>query len=164
MADEDDIKPDAADAPVEGNGVAEAPADAAPTIPQESEESGLAEDATDSSEDVSGAEAEESAATASPDEAEATLEGTDSAVEQSAGADTEAEDTASPEEAESPPAEVETESGDDEELVEANLPPPGPPLPEEPKDDCPKCPGGGAPASRRRTRPLLRTRFRRDAT
>ena len=146
MADEDDIKPDAADAPVEGNGVAEAPADAAPTTPQESEESGLAEDATDSSEDVSGAEAEESAATASPDEAEATLEGTDSAVEQSAGADTEAEDTASSEEAESPPAEVETESGDEEELVEANLPPPGPPLPEEPKDDCPKCPGGGAPA------------------
>ena len=69
MADEDDIKPDAPDAPVEGDGVADAPADAAPSLPQESEESGLAEDATESIEDVSGAGAEESAPTASPDEA-----------------------------------------------------------------------------------------------
>ena len=92
MADEDDIKPDAPDGSVEGDGVAEAPADAAPSLPQESEESGLAEDATDSAEDVSVAAAEESAATASPDEAEADLEGTDSAVEQSAGTGREAED------------------------------------------------------------------------
>ena len=75
MADEDDIKPDAADGSVEGDGVADAPADAAPSLPQESEESGLAEDATESIEDVSGAGAEESAPTASPDEAEADLEG-----------------------------------------------------------------------------------------
>jgi chemotaxis protein MotB len=34
----------------------------------------------------------------------------------------------------------------EEETVEENLPPPGPPPPEEPKDDCPKCASGGAPA------------------
>ena len=39
-----------------------------------------------------------------------------------------------------------SEEGSDEETVEENLPPPGPPAPEEPKDDCPKCAGGGAPA------------------
>ena len=38
------------------------------------------------------------------------------------------------------------EDDTEEDVVEANLPPPGPPLPEEPKDDCPKCAGGGAPA------------------
>ena len=146
MADEDDIKPDAPDAPVEGDGVADAPADAAPSLPEESEESGLAEDATESIEDASSAAAEEAATAASPDEVEADLEEIDSAAEQAAGTDTEAEDTASSEEAESQPTEAETEAGDDEELVEANLPPPGPPLPEEPKDDCPKCKGGGAPA------------------
>ena len=146
MADEDDIKPDAPDAPVEGEGAADAPADAAPSLPQESEESGLAEDAAESVEDASSAVVEESATAASPDEVEADLDGIDSAAEQAAGTDTEAEDTTSSEEAEAQPTEVDTESGDEEELVEANLPPPGPPLPEEPKDDCPKCPGGGAPA------------------
>ncbi len=34
----------------------------------------------------------------------------------------------------------------EEELEETDLPPLGPPPPEEPKDDCPKCAGGGAPA------------------
>ena len=47
--------------------------------------------------------------------------------------------------AESEDLEADAEDSEDE-TVEENLPPPGPPLPEEPKDDCPKCASGGAPA------------------
>ena len=47
--------------------------------------------------------------------------------------------------AESEDLEVDAEDSE-EETVEENLPPPGPPPPEEPKDDCPKCASGGAPA------------------
>ena len=43
-------------------------------------------------------------------------------------------------------AESEDLEADAEDSVEENLPPPGPPPPEEPKDDCPKCASGGAPA------------------
>ena len=41
---------------------------------------------------------------------------------------------------------VGSEEEADEGAVDEDLPPPGPPKPEEPKDDCPKCAGGGAPA------------------
>ena len=47
--------------------------------------------------------------------------------------------------AESKDLEADAEDSE-EETVEENLPPPGPPPPEEPKDDCPKCASGGAPA------------------
>jgi chemotaxis protein MotB len=69
--------------------------------------------------------------------------------------DTESADvTESAESAESSDAGDSAESEDsdgsaedsEEEAVDEDLPPPGPPKPEEPKDDCPKCAGGGAPA------------------
>ena len=151
MADEDDIKPDAPETEAaSGDGVA-APGDA--PVPRELADSEVAEGAEDAAsleQDASAPEASANPEPVDPPATEAEATAPDAASEGDAIAEpsaaSEAGDAAPPEEgAAEETAEGDAES-DEEALVEANLPPPGPPKPEEPKDDCPKCAGGGAPA------------------
>ena len=161
MADEDDIKTDAADPAAEAEVVAEA-GDGAVPPPKEPEENDLAADATEVQEDLPpvvadesglidsliepdadiGSGADEVAAEAEPavDESSETEE--DAAPPAEASDAEPSEGTVSGEEGEAPEGEGDAEPEEEQ----ADLPPPGPPKPEEPKDDCPKCAGGGAPA------------------
>ena len=138
MAD-DDIKPDAEDSAEKGEAVAAEtaaegdqgaaddtakPADAAAPSLSDSDDDGADETAA---EDGASGDGDDAVAAESPDL-------TESAESRGAGDSAESESS-------------ETDSdGSEEETVEEDLPPLGPPPPEEPKDDCPKCPGGGAPA------------------
>jgi chemotaxis protein MotB len=151
MADDDDIKPDAPETVAAAGDVAAAAGDA--PVPREPEEGEVAEAAEDATGAEGGAPEPEASATSEsvgPPATEAEATAPDAVSE----GDAIAEPAAASEEGDAVPPEEgaaeETAEGDaesdEEALVEANLPPPGPPKPEEPKDDCPKCAGGGAPA------------------
>ena len=151
MADDDDIKPDAPETAAAAGDVAAAAGDApVPREPEEGEVAEAAEDATGAEEGAPEPEASATSESVGPPAIEAEATAPDAA----SGGDAVAEppavsedgDAAAPEEGaaeETPEGDAES---DEEALVEADLPPPGPPKPEEPKDDCPKCAGGGAPA------------------
>jgi len=151
MADDDDIKPDAPETAAAAGDVAAAAGDA--PVPREPEEGEVAEAAEDATGAEGGAPEPEASATSEsvdPPATEAEATAPDAASEGDAVAEppavSEDGDAAAPEEGaaeETPEGDAES---DEEALVEADLPPPGPPKPEEPKDDCPKCAGGGAPA------------------
>ena len=162
MADEDDIKPDAADPAAEAEVVAEAGDGAAPP-PKDPEENDLAADATEAAEDLPPIAADESELIDSLVEPDADIDS--GADEVAAEAEPSVDESSETEEDATPPAEAsdaepsegeaasgeegeapETEGDAEPEEEQADLPPPGPPKPEEPKDDCPKCAGGGAPA------------------
>lgn len=147
MADEDDIKTDAADPAAEAEVVAEA-GDGAVPPPKDPEENDLAADATEVAEDLPPVAADESELIDSLIEPDADIGA--GADEVAAQAEPAADESLETEEDAAPPAEAsdaEPSEGDAEpEEEQADLPPPGPPKPEEPKDDCPKCAGGGAPA------------------
>ena len=149
MADEDDIKPDAADTAAPEGDVAGATAN--PPVPREPADSEVvegAEDAASLEQDASAPEASVNPEPVDPPATEAEATAPDAASERDAVAEppaaSEDGDTAPPEVG-AEAAESEAES-DEAAPEEADLPPPGPPKPEEPKDDCPKCAGGGAPA------------------
>ena len=142
MADEDDIKSDAAGAPGD---VPEGAGDVAtPREPEEGQVAESAEDIAGAEEDVSAPEASANPESDDPPAAEVdAVEPEPEPTEPSAAS--EGGDTSPTEEGAAEAEEGSAES-EEEAPVEANLPPPGPPKPEEPKDDCPKCAGGGAPA------------------
>jgi len=151
MADEDDIKPDAPETEAASGDVVAAPGDApVPREPEAGEVVEGSEDAAGAQEDASAPDASANPEPVDPPATEAEATAPDAASE----GDAIAEPSAASEEGDAVPPEEgaaeETAEGDaesdEEALVEANLPPPGPPKPEEPKDDCPKCAGGGAPA------------------
>jgi chemotaxis protein MotB len=143
MADEDDIKPDAPETEAASGDVVAAAGDA--PVPREPEAGELvegSEDAAGAQEDASALEASANPEPVDPPAAEADAvepESTEPAAA-SEGGDT------SPTEEGAAEAEEGNAESDEEAPVEPNLPPLGPPKPEEPKDDCPKCAGGGAPA------------------
>jgi len=151
MADDDDIKPDAPETAAAAGDVAAAAGDApVPREPEEGEVAEAAEDATGAEEGAPEPEASATSESVGPPAIEAEATAPDAASED----DAVAEPPAASEDGDAAPSEEgaaeETPEGDaesdEEALVEADLPPPGPPKPEEPKDDCPKCAGGGAPA------------------
>jgi chemotaxis protein MotB len=138
MADEDDIKSDAAGAPGDvPEGAGNVPT---PREPEEGQVTASAEDIAGAEEDVSAPEASANPKSDDPPAAEA-----DAVEPAEPSAASEGGDTSPTEEGAAEAEEGSAES-EEEAPVEANLPPPGPPKPEEPKDDCPKCAGGGAPA------------------
>jgi len=168
MADEDDIKPDAADAAAEGDGIAE-PVGAGDAPPREADDGEVAEEVAAVAEEPPPEADEDPAAVESGDQAETEVAADEPAAEQATetedepaaeqavetenepaaaeSADTEGSDASPAEEADGQAAEGDTEAENpDDATVDADLPPPGPPPPEEPKEDCPKCAGGGAPA------------------
>jgi len=142
MADEDDIKSDAAGAPGDvPEGAGDVPT---PREPEEGQVAESAEDIAGAEEDVSAPEASANPESDDPPAAEVdAVEPEPEPTEPSAAS--EGGDTSPTEEGAAEAEEGSAES-EEEAPVEANLPPPGPPKPEEPKDDCPKCAGGGAPA------------------
>jgi len=142
MADEDDIKSDAAGAPGDvPEGAGDVPT---PREPEEGQVAESAEDIAGAEEDVSAPEASANPESDDPPVAEVdAVEPEPEPTEPSAAS--EGGDTSPTEEGAAEAEEGSAES-EEEAPVEANLPPPGPPKPEEPKDDCPKCAGGGAPA------------------
>jgi len=144
MADEDDIKSDAAGAPGDvPEGAGDVPT---PREPEEGQVAESAEDIAGAEEDVSAPEASANPESDDPPAAEVdAVEPEPEPEPTEPSAASEGGDTSPTEEGAAEAEEGSAES-EEEAPVEANLPPPGPPKPEEPKDDCPKCAGGGAPA------------------
>jgi len=147
MADEDDIKPDAPETEAASGDVVAAAGDA--PVPREPEAGELvegSEDAAGAQEDASALEASANPEPVDPPAAEVdAVEPEPEPEPTEPSAASEGGDTSPTEEGAAEAEEGSAES-EEEAPVEANLPPPGPPKPEEPKDDCPKCAGGGAPA------------------
>jgi len=173
---DDDIKPDAEDSGAEVEGVATETAtegdqggdEAGTKQPEEAAAEQPADEAQPAAEaDTADAEAADPNLSDSDDDADepeaedgASDDGNDAVAAESLGAagdtdddlDTESADVTESAESSDAGDSAESEDSEDsaedseEEAVDEDLPPPGPPKPEEPKDDCPKCAGGGAPA------------------
>ena len=159
MAD-DDIKPDAEDSAAEAEGIAGEPTteqpegeiqvtaqtdaagdDTAETIDADAADASLSD--TDTEVGTDSTEAEVSSGEDADDATEA--ESTEKA--KATDSDSDAESSESDESSEpGESAELEGSEDSEEAAGDEDLPPPGPPKPEEPKDDCPKCAAGGAPA------------------
>ena len=163
MAD-DDIKPDAEESAAEVEAVAaettaegdQGAGEATTTQPEEAATKPPADEAQAVAEevDLNLSDSDDEGADQSESEDGARGDGNDAPAAESPEVAGDPDGDTGAESAESSDAEdpaesegSEADSGDsEEETVEEDLPPPGPLPPEEPKDECPKCPGGGAPA------------------